>query len=222
MLYRSILALICLAVPQEGTAGPWLREKGSSFTAVSFASTYYLETASQTYIEYGLTDKMTVVADISMARLHNMPNSGYATLSLRRALGAADDKSKWAYELGLGTGWIGEQMLPHVRTALSWGRGMTWREKSGWITVEGAVVWDVTYALHIAKVDTTVGLNLTDNTKGMLQLYAMHAAGESIATLAPSVVFSPESTKFSIQIGTESQLGHLDNSAVKIGIWREF
>jgi len=222
MVLRLVLLLICLALPQEGTTGPWLREKGSTFTAVSIAGTYYLDTATQTYIEYGLTEKITIVADVSTARFLYAPPSGYATLSFRRALGAKDATSKWAYEVGVGTGWIGEMLLPHVRTALSWERGVTWGKKSGWMTVEGAVVWDMTYALHVAKLDTTVGLNLTEKTKGMIQLYAMHAAGESIATIAPSVVYSPENTKFSIQFGTESEIGRLYNSAVKISIWREF
>lgn len=222
MVNRFIVAFLIMIVPQIAAAGPWLREKGSSFTAVSISGNYALETASQTYLEYGLSDKTTLIGDVGMARFHYFPNTGYATFSLRRALGSTDATSKWAYELGLGAGWIGEEVLPQIRTALSWGRGITLGEKSGWMTVESAVLWDVTYALHVAKIDTTVGLNLTDKTKGMLQLYTAHAVGETIATLAPSVVYSPENTKFSIQLGAESQIGHWDNAAIKIGIWREF
>lgn len=222
MIYRLILALFMLAVPQILAAGPWLREKGSSFTAVSLSSNYALETASQTYLEYGLSDKTTLIGDVGMARFHYIPNTGYATFSIRRALGPKDAASKWAYELGLGAGWIGEEILPQLRTALSWGRGITVGEKSGWMTVEGAVLWDVTYAQHIAKVDTTVGLNMTEKTKGMLQIFTARTVGETIAILAPSVIYSPANTKFSIQLGAESQIGHWDNAAVKIGIWREF
>lgn len=222
MIYRLVLAFFILVVPQILAAGPWLREKGSSFTAVSISGNYALETASQTYLEYGFSDKTTLIGDVGMARFHYIPNSGYATFSIRRALGPREAASKWAYELGLGAGWVGEEILPQVRTAINWGRGIKLGEKSGWMTVEGAVLWDVTYASHVTKIDTTVGLNLTDKTKGMLQLYTAHAVGESIATLAPSVIYSPESTNFSIQFGAETQIGHWDNAAVKIGIWREF
>lgn len=222
MLYSLILPLACLCLAQGAAAGPWLREKGSTFTAVSFATTYYLETASQTYIEYGLNEKTTLVADIGLARLHNSPDGGFVTLSLRRALSAPDARTKWAYEMGMGVGWIGDETLPHLRTGLSWGRGTTWGEKTGWMTVEGAVNWDLTHELHVTKLDATLGVNFTDVTSGMLQLYTAYVAGNSIATIAPSFVISPKSTKIRVQIGSESQIGNLGNSALKIGLWREF
>jgi len=217
-----ILSFLTISCAHGAQAGPWLREKGSTFTAVSVSGTYYLDTANQTFIEYGLTDKMTVVADIGMVQPRLSYQTGYATLSVRRALSAPEAGSKWAYELGLGVGWVGTQTLPHIRTGLSWGRGIKIKEKSGWMTVEAAVVWDLAYALHVAKVDATVGMDFTEFTSGMLQLYTAHIADGSVATLAPSLVFSPKFTKFRIQVGTESELGQLDNSAVKIALWREF
>jgi hypothetical protein len=222
VIQYTLCLLFTLVFAQSVQAGPWLREKGSSFSATSFASTYYLDTASQTYLEYGFSDKTTLMADIGMARPRSNLHGGYATVSVRRALSAPEATSKWAYELGVGAGWIGTQILPHLRTGLSWGRGMTVGEKSGWMTVEAAVVWDLTYALHVTKIDTTLGMNFTDVTAGMIQLYTANVAQNSIATLAPSFVFAPKNTKFRIQIGTESELGHLANSAVKIGLWREF
>lgn len=222
MLYRCILLLCTISFAQMAQAGPWLREKGSAFTAVSFSSTYYLETGSQTYLEYGLTDKTTVVADLGISRLHYVDNTGYATVSLRRAISAPDAKSKWAYEIGAGAGWIGATTLPHIRTGLSWGRGIEWGKKSGWMTVEAAVIWDLTYDLHVTKVDATLGINFTDITSGMLQLYTANVADQTIGTIAPSLIFNPKNKKYRIQIGSESQLGHWENSALKIGLWREF
>lgn len=216
------ICLFTLSFAQSAPAGPWLREKGTSFTALSFATTYYLETATQTYLEYGLSEKTTLVADIGMARLQNNPDGGYATLSFRRALSAPDAKSKWAYELGLGAGWLGAETLPHVRTGLSWGKGTTWGQKSGWMTVEGAVIWDLTHKLHVTKIDTTVGINFSDVTSGMLQLYTLNAAGNNLATIAPSLIFKPKGGKFRIQVGSESEIGDLQNSALKFGLWREF
>ena len=154
--------------------------------------TYYLDTSSQTYLEYGLTDATTLVGDLSMIRLHNAPESGYATLSIRRALSKPNATSKWAYELGIGVGWIGAQTLPHLRTSLSWGRGMEWGDKSGWATVEASAVWDLTYAQHIAKIDMTLGIQITEVTAGMIQLYTAHMFDENVATIAPPVIFGPK------------------------------
>lgn len=217
-----IMTLLTFTGASSAQAGPWLREKGSTFTAASVAMTYYLDTSSQTYLEYGLTDATTLVGDLSVIRLHNAPESGYATLSIRRALSKPDATSKWAYELGVGVGWIGAETLPHLRTGLSWGRGMEWGDKSGWATIEASAVWDLTYARHIAKIDMTLGIQVTEVTAGMIQLYTAHMFDDTVATIAPSVIFSPKESKFRIQIGTESQLGNLENTAVKLGLWREF
>lgn len=222
MLHRLIPIFIIALTGTTTQAGPWLREQGSAFMEVSFASTYTLDTASQTYLEYGLSDKTTVIADIGMFRPRNALHGGIATFSLRRALSAPDATSKWAYELGAGVGWLGDEILPHFRTGVSWGRGTSWAETSGWMTVEAAVIWDLTYAQHVSKVDATLGVNFTDITTGMLQLYTAHVDGTTIATLAPSLVFKPEKGKFRVKLGGEAEIGNWDNSALKIGLWRDF
>jgi len=222
VLNRLLAFLIAVTLTLPAQAGPWLREKGTTFTAVSVTGTYYLDTGNQTYLEYGLSDKTTFIADIAMINLRNAGSGGAATLSLRRALSKPDAPTKWAYELGIGTGWVGNETLPHLRTALSWGRGVTLREKSGWMTAEASVIWDMTHQLHLTKFDATLGLNFTEVTSGMIQLYTAHIDGASTATLAPSFVFKPDFTQFQFQIGTESELGNARNSALKIGLWREF
>ncbi|MEP1766896.1 MAG: hypothetical protein ABJJ53_09715 [Sulfitobacter sp.] len=222
MLYRLFVLHICLCLAQTAQAGPWLREKGAAFLAVSFSTTYFLDTSSQTYLEYGLTDKMTIIADIGIARLRNSPTGGYTTLSFRRSILPADRTSKLAYELGVGTGWIGDEFLPHVRTGLSWGRGISMGKKSGWTTIESAVNWDLTNQLHVAKLDATLGINFTDVTAGMMQIYSAHTVYDSIATIAPSIIISPKNGKYRPQIGTESQIGNIQNSVLKLGLWRDF
>lgn len=222
MLNRLLITLITLAFANTAHAGPWLREKGTTFSASSVTTTYYLDTSSQAYLEYGLTDKTTVVGDLSIIKPRYAPESGYATVSLRRALSKPDAASKLAYEIGVGVGWIGDYTLPHLRTGLSWGRAIKWGEKNGWAVVEASAIWDLTYAQHIAKIDMTLGMNFTEVTKGMFQIYAAEIAGQSIATIAPSLVFTPRERKFSIQVGAESQIGEFQNSALKLGLWREF
>jgi len=221
--HRLIAPLICICLAQSAHAGPWLREKGSAFLAVSFTGTYFLETTSQTYFEYGLTDATTVIADLGMSRSpYTTATAGYATLSFRRGLLAPDRNAKLAYELGIGAGWIDDLILPHMRTGLSWGRGITVLKKSGWTTVESSINWELTNHLHVAKLDATLGLNFTDVTAGMVQIYSAHTADDSFFSIAPSIVISPPKGKYRIQIGTETMFGDAENSAIKLSLWREF
>ncbi len=222
MLPRLVIVLICIACAGTAHAGAWLREKGAGFSSFSFSSSYSLDTVSQTYLEYGLTEKTTLGADIGFVRPRFGLHGGYMTLFMRRAVGSTDLNSKWAYDLGVGASWTGDSALPHLRTGLSWGRGIAAVGKSGWVAVDAAVIWDLTYARHLTKVDTTIGLNFTDTTAGMVQLFAGNLDQKTFRTFAPSLIVSPKFTKFRIQFGTESEVGNLRNSVLKLGLWREF
>jgi hypothetical protein len=222
VLYRFIAAFIFIALAHSAQARPWLREKGTTFTAVSVTGTNYLDTTSQTYVEYGLTSETTLIADIGTSRLYLGAVGGSATFSVRRALSASDAVHKWAYGVGVGASWTDVATKPHLRTALSWGKGINMREKTGWVTVEAATIWDIEEAQHVAKVDATVGLNFTPVTAAMFQFFTAFSDQYSIAKLAPSVIITPKNAKFSIHIGTETAIGDFENSAVKFGLWRKF
>lgn len=222
MTHLLIPILVIVLFGQAAHAGAWLREKGAGFMAVSFAGTYYLDTTTQSYHEYGLSDKTTIIADVTMTRPRYDVPGGVATVSLRRALSAENARAKWSYDFGVGAGWVGAEIRPHLRTGLSWGRGMTWGQKSGWMGVDGAIIWDLGQAVHLTKIDATFGANFTDVTTAMVQFYTAHINGAHSATLAPSLVFNPKQSSFRMKLGTESPLGRLESTALKLELWREF
>ncbi|QUJ76657.1 hypothetical protein KDD17_00850 [Sulfitobacter albidus] len=213
---------LCATLPATVNAGAWLRERGKGFMSFSFASTVDLDTVSQTFIEYGYSDAMTLGADIGFVRPRNGFQGGFATLFATRAITPPDAQSKWSYTIGVGANWANDLVLPHIQTGISWGRGIKLGEKYGWATVDANVFWDVTYALHVSKLDGTVGLNFTDHVAGMMQIYFVHAAGTSATTLAPSLILSPKEGPFRIQIGAETALGDISGSVLKLGLWRDF
>ncbi len=219
-LWLTILILPFLAT--AANAGAWLREKGSSFTSISFSATWFGDTANSSYLEYGVRDDLTLGTDIGYSNSTLGIQSGYGTIFLRRPIGKNAGPNKWAYELGVGAAWINDIVLPYVKTGLSWGRGFTIHEKSGWIAVDASVTWELSLGNRLTKIDTTVGVNFTDVTTGMVQLYLADLANDSYASIAPSLVFKPRKGKFRIQIGAETQLDNFDNPALKLGIWREF
>ena len=222
MLRGFVVFLSCLLLAAPVTAGPWLREKGKTFTSVSIVVNYFYDTASSTYLEYGLRDDMTVGADVGIFRDTTVGPSGSATLFLRRALSKTDGKSLWAYELGVGANWQSIEISPHLKTALTWGRGMTFRERNGWLTVDASINWALADVPDVAKLDGTLGMNVTDRFAGMFQVYVSHSDGATSTTLAPSIIYTPKNGKSKWQIGLESPLGNTDRTAIKFGLWREF
>lgn len=203
-------------------AGAWLREEGTGFLSTAFSATYFRDIAAETYAEYGVRPDLTLGIDVGLYTLRNGRETGYATAFMRRPLGNPDGPSRLSYELGIGAGWVGDEVTPHIKTGLSWGRGLQLKERSGWVNIDASVTWDLGHSLHVTKLDTTVGLNFTDRTSGMLQLHVAHIDAEVYSTLAPSVILTPKWANFRIQVGALAPLENLDNTALKLGIWREF
>ncbi|WP_373489480.1 hypothetical protein [Blastomonas sp.] len=214
--------LFCLALAPPAVAGPWLREKGRTFTSTSVTLNHFQDAASSTYIEHGLREDMTVGADIGVFRNTTAGPSGTATIFLRRPWGNRDGQSLWAYELGAGASWDGAVISPHAKTGVTWGRGITFRDKGGWTTVDASYRWDLGAGEDVFKLDGTLGLNFTDRVAGMFQVYVSHSAGETSATLAPSVIYAAKSGKTKWQLGIESPLSDTARTAIKFGLWRDF
>ena len=214
--------LSALLAAQAAQAGPWLKEQGKTFVSQSVYLKKNKDFGTSTYIEHGWREDLTLGVDIGSANSHLGISSGSLTVFVRRPLTWGREGDKWVYEVGAGTAWVTDIWLPHLKAGLSWGRGIDWGGRNGWAVVDTALYLDLTQGRTASKIDSTLGLNFTDRTSGMLQLYLAHTQGEFFATIAPSVVFRPGKRKFRVQVGTESALSDMADTAIKLGIWREF
>lgn len=225
MIYRLAFAVcICFLTVTTAVAGPWLREKGSSFTSFSLSATISRDAHSTSYLEFGITPTSTVGLDIGFSRKNSGSKLAFGTLFLRRALGPTDKTNKFAYEVGIGATYGGpnREMSPHFKTGLSWGRGISVAGKGGWVTVDTAVLWDVNDSNHVTKVDSTIGLNFTDMTSGMIQLNFANQYNDTFGYFEPSLIFNPPTTDFRIQMGLITPLKEPSQTSFKLGLWREF
>lgn len=222
---RLILCLIilCLQIPATpARAGAWLREKGDTFFSSTFTLNRDKDQSSSTYIEYGWREDLTLGLDLSFASSHLGYQSGAATVFMRMPLGTSDGPHKWAYEIGAGSAWVGDVMVPHVKVGLSWGRGIKIGERWGWAAVDSAVFWDVAEGRRAIKLDSTLGLNFNEVFGGMLQLYMAQGEGLSTTTFAPSLLIKPRGRNYRLQIGAERLVGDTGTTSLKLGLWREF
>lgn len=220
-----LAAIACFHFAAQGAqAGAWLREKGASFTSFSFSSSWFQDASSSAYMEFGITETSTVGIDIGLSRNQNGKKLAYGTLFLRRALGAKKGPNTWAYEVGLGAtyGGAGTEALPHFKTGLSFGRGINFQGKGGWLAADAAVLWGLQKDNHVAKLDTTLGLNFNDRLAGMVQLNFAHQEGETFSYFEPSLVINPRDTGLKLQIGLITPLDDAEKTALKLGLWHEF
>lgn len=225
-MFTRLIFILCVAqfMATATWAGPWLREKGSSFASFSFSASADLDARSTGYFEFGITSTSTIGLDLGFSRKHTGAKLGYGTLFLRRAFGPSDASNKYAYEIGVGGTYGGPKrdMIPHVKTGLSWGRGVQFRGKSGWATIDSGILWNLNDYNHVTKIDTTLGLNFSDFITGIVQLNLANQADETFGFFEPSVVFSPKNMDLKIQLGLVTPLESIKKTSLKLGFWHEF
>ncbi|WP_323803223.1 hypothetical protein [Sulfitobacter litoralis] len=219
----SIL-FILLTAPVPAYSGAWLREKGKGLSSNTVTVTQNYDISESTFIEYGVRDDLTLGAEVSFLASSYGLQSGSATLFLRRPLGRQGRPNVWSAELGIGAAWVGDVVTPNVKAGLSWGRGFTLAQKNGWITIDSSLSWDVYLHEHLAKVDSTVGIDLGERFSGMLQLFHASTSTTTATSIAPSIIVRPIKSRpdIRLQIGAETLITDSSNPALKLSIWREF
>jgi hypothetical protein len=208
--FGFVFVLLFQLFATQATAGAWLKSKGSGFTSVSFSMSWFRDTGQTSYLEFGARDDLTVGLDTGLLQSPLGETSGFALAFARRPIGPDEGPHRFAYEIGVGAAWVDGMTSPLLKTGLSWGRGLSLGDRNGWASVDAAVVWDLGQGTHQGKLDATLGMPITNRF--------------TFATIAPSVVVSPwkGDGKFRIQIGAETEVGNPENTAIKIGLWREF
>ena len=221
-MFRLILVfwLMCLSA-HPAAAGAWLREKGKGFLAYSNLTASTMDTAYTAYFDYGLTEKTTIGAtlDVYTPLRHQM--SGKGILFIRRSLDWGIIDGHWAYELGIGARHTGVEFVPIAKTALSYGRGITWGKRDGWFAVDTGIEWGFGDAQHLVKIDTTIGLEFSPRSKGMLQVFSTFNEDWGSVTIAPSYIFETIKKK-NYLFGLETSSSASKVISVKFGVWQSF
>ncbi|WP_299367686.1 hypothetical protein [uncultured Tateyamaria sp.] len=215
---RLPLLLMLMILPVPVLAGAWLQEEGRVF--LSYGATYQDDGRldGSLYGEYGLRPKLTLGAKVDIDMTDGRSGDGTVVIFARRPVGRTDRPSRFAFEIGIGST-FGDVSDPLVRTGLSFGRGLTVRDKNGWLAIDAAVDWAVDDGTDTYKLDSTFGVSLTDRMKVMMQVFISNAGSSTTTTLAPSVIWQPDAKTPSYQLGVEADD---DTVAVKFGIWRSF
>ncbi len=224
---RMIAAvLVWFGLALAGQAGPWPRDRGDGFIALTADGT-----RRQIYAEYGIGFDLTLGIEVTQIRGHAYPviagfvrrplwqGRGGWILSMENWLESRESLAarSWAHMAGT------RELA--ARLGLSLGRGFESRWGAGWMVldlqVERVLTEDWIAARHSAKLDATLGLQQSDALKLMVQAQgwmrqggrpqlrietaAAYRLGPAHLVAAPSVgVVGPRDPRF------------------KLGLWLEF
>jgi hypothetical protein len=218
----AVALILGLAGAPAAQAGAWLREKGGGFASTSVTSDEAGQISSSVYLEYGLSDRLTLGGDFYYGTDLTTFQEGSGIVFLRFPLGPTDGTHKWAAHVGAGTRYVNLEFLTAFEVGLSWGRGLQWKENYGWINVDLSFNDAQAPAERRVKLDGTVGMGLSERSKVMLQLFNTFEDGETYVKLAPSYLFTPRGGKTTLQIGLETPLAGGGEPTLKLGIWQTF
>ena len=194
-------------------AGAWPRGKGNVFVA---ASTYAVPSGAYTgiYAEWGVTGRLTLGLDIG----RGVSGQDKAVVFLRGPLIAPRAGHHLAWELGAGM-IAGDRVL---RPGLSWGKGADLAGRSGWVALDLLTEIRIRTAAIDTKADVTLGLNINDARKIMLQLQMGAQFGdEPFLRLVPSMTFAV-GKRGQVEIGLSQSLRGDFETGLKAAYWINF
>ncbi|EEX08525.1 conserved hypothetical protein [Ruegeria lacuscaerulensis ITI-1157] len=220
----SRLLLLLLAIllgPAPVNAGAWLRQKDSSFSALSV--TGYRETNGSAqfkyalYSEWGLREKLTIGLD---AEEHQL-GYGHALLFARLPVADLGVAGRLAAEFGIGAHHQQLQAWALYKATLSWGKGFQTGYGGGWLAVDAALEYRTHNALF-RKLDLTAGFSSQRRIDPMLQIETAYVPGRPFYWSArPSVLIRPDTGPNTWVLGLE-RTADRRSIGVRFSLWREF
>ncbi|SEP77813.1 hypothetical protein [Thalassovita taeanensis] len=215
-MLRVLVLILCL-LPPPGWAGAWLRDKGQGFSAATLnvnRTDAGLSHYAGTYVEYGLTTRITLGVDAG----RGVSGDSKTIAFLRRPLRAPKGNHRFAVELGLGE--IAGQ--PVLRPGLSYGLGFDGRFGSGWLSVDTVAEWHARSGRVDVKADLTLGLSPTPKLKAMMQLQTGKSMTEpAFLRLVPSVAYRL-GERWHLEAGLSHTVIGDRETGMKFGLWCDF
>jgi hypothetical protein len=224
MRQAALVAAICLLsafADRPADAGAWPRKQGDGFASLSvrlgwpqdietWQSMDPTEDYSTLYLEYGLTDRLTLGFDIG----HSVGGGGKTVFFLQWPLRQADQGPQISAQMGVGT-IAGNQV---IRPGLSMGWGL----KNGWMSLDTVAETYLDDGRTDMKLDMTWGRNLPQDRKLIVQVQTGLPDGrDPFVRIAPSLVLP---LRGSVKLETGATFGLTGDSSMglKFGFWTDF
>ena len=222
MRVLALLGIALLFCANGAQANPWPREKGQIFLSLSGTYRYAIDSGANefdgsAYLEYGLTDRVTVGVSANDNRVDFSQAFGF----VRYAFSPPDQRLKLAASLGVGASRRENGWGHMLRLGFSVGRPTAiW--KPGWWNVTAAVEEHALWPEPIYKLDATFGLKLTPRLQTIVDLETSQRSGSAdVVTLRASVAWELRKGSHLV-IGIETKEIDQTSMGLRIGWWRTF
>lgn len=212
---RELLLTLFMVFPGALWAGAWPRATGETFLSFSTETNpgNQADSPASLFAERGLKRRLTIGFD-GGGRQTDLTK---AIAFLRWPVTTKSTDAVRAIELGAG---VANNHFA-LRPALSWGRGLSFGERSGWVGVDiRGLVYD--HAEALLETDITLGLKPGDRSMFILQLQTgVPSENKPYARIAPSFVYETKPGHH-LELGATAGLFKSDDFRIKLGVWLRF
>lgn len=226
-----LLVVFGCVLASQSWGGAWLREEKTGFVSFSTKLAQVDDTGDTTtehYVfgEFGLRSRLTVGVSANVTPgadgIHSLDTTGSGYAFIRLPLGPSDRSGKLSTELGLGADYTYEETNGFIKTGLSWGRGITLADQTGWANVDGSVQLSFGTKAHAFKLDATLGVSVSKQVQIMAHsFFEMDEYGNS-TIFAPALAWAPKGGKTRYVVAYEKRAGRSSDTGVKFSFWRDF
>lgn len=226
-------------------AGPWPRDPGTGFVALSYelttpraalsAEALAVDSSPDTYpytalyAEWGLTQRITMGLDTGWPE-NAETWTGIAFANF--ALGPLDARHRFAAQLGIGQRRYVQPgpFYPQeshetelvLRPGVSWGYGFSGKLEGGWATMETNVELRQDTGGRAVKLDTTLGLRSSQKSAYLIQLQTGdYPNADPYAKLLTSYIYDL-TPNIALETGFISGLRGDDSLGLRIATWIRF
>lgn len=210
------LCLLGIILACQAQAGAWPREKGEGFLSFSTESDAQGDDIfTALYVEYGITQTLTAGVDLGFS-----DDALYKAVAFGR-LPLNQPGASWKITAEMGVGLAEEDAV--LRPGLLLGRSLALGDRSGWLSLESLayIAAEDPQEINIST-DVTLGVNVTDKTKMLLQLQnGNDPMNPDYLNFAPSVVIEKK-PGLHLELGMKAGLKESGDYALKLGLWRTF
>ena len=219
ILPAILLALATILPAAPALSGAWPRGAGKHFNSTGLriderATPGRPRLAYTVYHEYGVTDRLTAVAEA---------DHGGRTLSKALAFAQwtlTDPATTWQVSMAAGGGLQDEDRLLQARLLV--GRGLTIRGKGGWVDALAAVLSNLDTGRHAAKLDLTLGWSPTERAKTYVQVFAYAAEDAPVYLRAEASVAWNLWRDTWLDVGASTGITPNRDRRYRVGIWTSF
>ncbi|KIC37724.1 hypothetical protein RA27_21085 [Ruegeria sp. ANG-R] len=221
MVRLVLICMLLLALGAPARAGAWLREKGSSFTAISVTAFREEDDVykykSSLYAEWGLRPKLTIGLDAE----EHQDLYGHALVFARVPVADFGPAGRLAAEFGVGAHHRQYGAWAMYKTTLSYGKGIQTGIGGGWINIDAALE-ERTHEALIHKLDFTAGLSSGRRIDPLLQIETSYISDRPwYWRVRPSLMYRPKTGNLTWILGAERNSND-DNIGLKFALWRSY